>query len=289
MGSNIKIIEVGLRDGLQVVNTFIPTEEKLNIIDDLIDAGIKNIQVTSFVNPKKIPQMSDAELVVKQLPNINGIEYSALVFNTIGVERAIRSGIKKIETSISVSQAYNQKNLGMDLSKSVENLKQIIQLGIETKLKIRAGLQCVWGCPFDGNVGQKVILKKLSDILEMGINRISLCDTSGMATPDSTAALLEAINKTFPDIILCMHFHNTYGMGLANLYKALEYGIQEIDTSIGGIGGSPYINGSKGNIATEDTLYMLNSMGYKTNIDMKKVIRLSKKLKERIGLSYFNG
>jgi len=285
----IKIMEVGLRDGLQVVSQTIPLKEKLFLVNGLINSGIKNIQVGSFVNPKKVPQMLNIDDFVKQLPDRHDIEYSALVFNVQGVERALQLGIKKIETSVSVSQTYNKKNLGMSTSKSLKNLKSIIEIGMKNNLQIRAGLQCVWGCPYDGRVKQELIIKNLSSILEMGVNKIALCDTSGMADPQSISVLLESIFKFFPDIYLCMHFHNTQGVGLVNLFQALKFNIMEIDTSFGGIGGSPFIKSSGGNISTEDTVNMLESMGYRTGIDIKKVARLSQNLERKIGKSYFSG
>ena len=289
MSSKINIIEVGIRDGLQVVDKFIPTEQKLDFINGFIDSGIKNIQVTSFVNPKKVPQTSDAEDLVKKLPVVNDVEYSALIFNQRGIERAIESGIKKVETSISLSSIYSKKNLGIGIDESIDKLKHLIKFASKNDMDIRAGLQCVWGCPYDGKVDHSIIIKKLSEIVEMLPSRISLCDTSGMATPNEISALLELINKTFPKIHLSLHLHNTYGIGLVNLFHALQFEIKEIDTSFGGIGGSPYISRSKGNIATEDTIYMLEKMGYGTGINIKKIAKLSKTLNNIIGPSYFSG
>ena len=163
--SEITIMETGLRDGLQVVEKYVSIEDRLLIVNGLIDAGIKHIQVTSFVNPKKVPQMSESEKLVKRLSSNKNVEYSALVFNLKGVERALNSGINKIETSISVSESYNQKNLGLNNIQAVENLKKVIQFGLENKLNIRAGLQCVWGCPYDRSVNQDIIINNISTIL----------------------------------------------------------------------------------------------------------------------------
>ena len=289
MGSTIKIMEVGLRDGLQVIDKFISTKEKLKFLHGFIDAGIKNIQVTSFVNPRKVPQTSDAENLIKQLPKLNGIEYSALIFNERGLKRAINSGISKVETSISLSQIYNKKNLGISVDESIKQLREVIQFSLKNNLDIRAGLQCVWGCPVDGQIDKSIVLKTISEIIEMGPARISLCDTSGMASPHEVFSLLELIFNSFPDIYLSLHLHNTFGIGLVNLFQALKFSIKEIDTSFGGIGGSPYIKNSKGNIATEDTVYMLNSMGYNTGINVEKISKLSNRLKNIVGPSYFSG
>ena len=287
--SEITIMETGLRDGIQVVEKYVPIKDRVIIVNGLIDAGIKNIQIVSFVNPRKVPQMSEAEDLISRLSPNNKIEYSALVFNRKGVERAINSGINKIETSISLSESYNQKNLGLNNLEAIERLKNVIRLGLENKLKIRAGLQCVWGTPDNREIELDNITSNISLILNSGIDKISLCDTSGMATPDTISRLLEFIYNDFPKVNICLHLHNTYGFGLKNLGCALQFGIKEIDTSLGGIGGTPYLKNSKGNIATEDTVSMLEKMGYHTGIDYKKVSEQSRFLEKIIGGKYFSG
>ena len=289
MAKNFEIMEVGLRDGLQIVEKDISIEYKLSIINGLIESGIKNIQVTSFVNPKRVPAMAHADELARRLPVVEDIHFSCLVFNEIGVERALRSGLKKIETSISVSETYSQNNLGMNIGESVKNLKKIVSMAERNGMKIRSGLQCVWGSSYDGAIDQKVVINKLSDILSMGISRVSLCDTHGMARPNDVSNLLDIIYKTFPEINISMHLHNTNGMGLVNLNEALKFDINEIDTSMGGIGGSPFIETSSGNIATEDTIYMLENMGYDIGIDIEKISSLSRMLEKDIGESYFSG
>ena len=289
MTKNFEIMEVGLRDGLQIIKKDISIDYKLSIIESLIESGIRNIQVTSFVNPKRVPSMADAEELVKLLPIVKGVQFSGLVFNQIGVERAIRAGLTKIETSISISETYSYNNLGMSISESIDNLKKIVSTADENKMQLRAGLQCVWGSTYDDTIDQMNVIKRLSDILEMGISRISLCDTTGMARPNDVYSVLDIIYKTFPNIKISMHLHNTNGLGLLNLNEALKFDINEIDTSMGGIGGSPFIEGSSGNIATEDTIYMLDNLGYNIGIDIKKISKISRKLEEKIGGSYFSG
>ena len=289
MTKNFEIMEVGLRDGLQIIKKDISIDYKLSIIESLIESGIRNIQVTSFVNPKRVPSMADAEELVKLLPIVKGVQFSGLVFNQIGVERAIRAGLTKVETSISISETYSYNNLGMSISESIDNLKKIVSTADENKMQLRAGLQCVWGSTYDDTIDQMNVIKRLSDILEMGISRISLCDTTGMARPNDVYSVLDIIYKTFPNIKISMHLHNTNGLGLLNLNEALKFDINEIDTSMGGIGGSPFIEGSSGNIATEDTIYMLDNLGYNIGIDIKKISKISRKLEEKIGGSYFSG
>ena len=289
MTKNFEIMEVGLRDGLQIIKKDISIDYKLSIIESLIESGIRNIQVTSFVNPKRVPSMADAEELVKLLPIVKGVQFSGLVFNQIGVERAIRAGLTKIETSISISETYSYNNLGMSISESIDNLKKIVSTADKNKMQLRAGLQCVWGSTYDDTIDQMNIIKRLSDILEMGISRISLCDTTGMARPNDVYSVLDIIYKTFPEVKISMHLHNTNGLGLLNLNEALKFDINGIDTSMGGIGGSPFIEGSSGNIATEDTIYMLDNLGYNIGIDIKKISKISRKLEEKIGGSYFSG
>jgi len=284
----ITLLETGLRDGLQAVKNYVSIKDRILLTNGLIDAGIKSIQITSFVNPKKVPQMSESEELIQSLNFEKNVEYSALVFNLRGVERAINSGIGKIETSISVSENYNQKNLGLNNKQAIERLKEVTQFAIRNKLKVRAGLQCVWGTSSDRNIQLNEILRKISFILEQGVNKISLCDTSGFARPDTVARLLELVYNKFPKINLCLHFHNTYGNGLKNLSCALQFGIKEIDTSLGGIGGTPYLKNCKGNLATEDTVLLLKDMGYETGIDYKLVSEQSKFLEKIIGSKYFS-
>lgn len=289
MIDRIEIMEVGLRDGLQNIKQNISIDTRISIVNGLIDAGIKNIQVASFVNPKIVPQMACAEDLISKLPKKNDIRYSGLVFNQKGVERAIKSGLTKIETSISVSESYSKKNLRMSVAKSITNLSQIIKFSVNNGLSIRAGLQCVWGCIYDGKTSKEKIINAIESILEMGINKIALCDTTGMAHPNTISILLELILKKFPHVKLSIHLHDTYGLGIINLYAALKFKINSIDTSLGGIGGSPFIKNSKGNIATEDSIHLLNGMNVETGVDIKKVSDISKSLEKKIGSYYFTG
>ena len=285
----INLLETGLRDGLQVVERYVPIKERILIINGLIDAGIKNIQITSFVNPKKVPQMSESEELIRGLNFKKNIDYSALVFNQRGIERAINSGIKKIETSISLSETYNQKNLGLDNTKAKKRLEKVIKVGKENKLNIRAGLQCAWGTSLNTKIKSGPIIKIISSILDKDVNRISLCDTAGVAMPDTISQLLELIYNNFPKINICLHLHNTYNNSLQNLRCALHFGVKEIDTSLGGIGGTPFLKNSKGNLATEDAVLLLENMGYQTGIDCRKVAEQSKNLERIIGNQYFSG
>ena len=282
-------MEVGLRDGLQNVDQHISVDDRLTIIDGLIDSGIKNIQVASFVNPKKVPQMAIAEDLAKRIDRKKGVEFSGLVFNQKGVERALNCGLNKIETSISISEIYSQKNLAMDISKSLKNLKYIVSMAKSNSMNIRAGLQCVWGYEDNEPFDHLVVIERLKEIIGMGVKRISLCDTSGLADPRKLSKLLDEVFSLFSDIEISIHLHNTNGLGLVNLFTALDFGIREIDTSLGGIGGSPFIKDSKGNIATEDAVYLMEAIGYDMGVDLKKISKLSRNLEKKIGRKYFGG
>jgi hydroxymethylglutaryl-CoA lyase len=282
-------MEVGLRDGLQNVDQHISVDDRLTIIDGLIDSGIKNIQVASFVNPKRVPQMAMAEDLAKRIDRKKGVEFSGLVFNQKGVERALNCGLNKIETSISISEIYSQKNLAMDISKSLKNLKYIVSMAKSNSMNIRAGLQCVWGYEDNEPFNHLVVIERLKEIIGMGVKRISLCDTSGLADPRKLSKLLDEVFSLFSDIEISIHLHNTNGLGLVNLFTALDFGIREIDTSLGGIGGSPFIKDSKGNIATEDAVYLMEAMGYDMGVNLKKISKLSRTLEKKIGRKYFGG
>tara|TARA_B100001123_G_C15339446_1_gene1034167 strand:- start:4830 stop:5738 length:909 start_codon:yes stop_codon:yes gene_type:complete len=289
MSFKVNITEVGLRDGLQNVDHIVKTSDKLHIINGLIDAGIKRIQVASFVHPGLVPQMEDAESLIRQLPNNNNVEFSGFVLNHKGLERAIQSGLKKIETSISTSETYSLKNTSMSLTQATRSLKNIIKTAKENGLTIRAGLQCVWGCVYEGVPDPKYILSKVSEIVEMGVDNISLSDSTGMANPYTISNQLELIMNKFPDILISLHLHDTGGNGLVNLEEGLKLGLNQFDCAFGGIGGSPFIKGSTGNVATEETIYMLDARGFYTGIDIEKVAKISRWLENKIDKSYFGG
>ena len=285
----ILINEVGLRDGLQGVAQEVTIEQRIKIIDLLIKSGIKNIQVCSFVNPEKIPQMNNAEELVKKLPKRSDVSFSAFILNQYGLERALNSGIKKVETSISLSETYSQKNAGISIAEAQDSLHSIVSEAINAKIKIRAGLQCVWGCAYEGKINVKNILILLEEVINTGANVICLADTIGAANPHNVENLLEEIFKQFPDVKLALHLHVNNGVELDSVKVAIEMGIEQFDTSFGGIGGSPFMKGSKGNIATEEIVEHLNRLGYRSGIVSDKVSVASRMLEEIIDSAYFYG
>ncbi len=274
----VTVIEVGPRDGFQYESTIIPTELKVQIIEDLVDAGISHIQITSFVNPKKVPQMADAEKLVGLLPKKEHVIYSGLVLNTKGVERAAAAGISNVEISISASDTHGLKNAGMPFSQAVAQAKDMIRLAKSFHQTIRASVQCSFGCAFEGEVDTRRVIQIIEEYLEYGVDAVCLSDTTGMATPLKLEYLLEKVIPMAKQIPVMLHLHDTRGIGLVNVMTALLSGVTYFDTSLGGMGGCPFVPNASGNIATEDTLYLLESLGIKTGIDKTRVAKCSIKL-----------
>lgn len=287
--NQIILTEVGPRDGLQSVKTPVSTDKKLDMIRGLVDAGLKQIQVASFVHPKWVPQMADAEEICAQLPKNDDVIFSGLALNIRGVERAIRAGIQRVEVSISTSETHSKKNANMTLDEAMVNIKSMIQLAQESGLEVRAGLQAVWGCVYDGTPPIDRIVDMSKSILDLGVNTLSLSDSTGMGNPHSIKHILEHILPHSGETHLVLHLHDTRGLGLANVVAALELGVNQFDSAFGGIGGCPFIKGATGNIATEDTVHLLHEMGYNTGIDIQKVSALSQSFVPVIGESYFSG
>jgi hydroxymethylglutaryl-CoA lyase len=280
------LIEVGPRDGFQFEARTIPTKIKLEIIASLVLAGLKHIQVASFVNPSRVPQMADAEELVKRLPKTDGVEYSALVLNSRGVERAGRSGIKHVEISISASDTHSRKNTGMNLSQAQSAGREMIRLAKQANMTIRAGIQCAFGCVYEGRIPPRQVLKMAGDFLDSGIDALALSDTTGMAHPAAIETLLKSLLSKTANIPVILHFHDTRGLGLVNLLTALETGVTHFDTALGGMGGCPFVTGAAGNIATEDTAHLLDSLNIDTGVDVPKVAGCSRQLEEFFGKSF---
>ena len=284
--NNVTLIEVGPRDGFQFESRTIPTNIKLEVIENLVLAGLKHIQVTSFVNPSRVPQMADAEELVKRLPKTDGVEYSALVLNSRGVERACRSGIKHVEISISASDTHSRKNTGMTLSQAQSARGEMIRLAKQGNMTIRAGIQCAFGCVYEGRIPPRQVLNMAGDFLDSGIDALALSDTTGMAHPASIEILLKSLLPETDNLPIILHFHDTRGLGLVNLMTALETGVTRFDTALGGMGGCPFVTGAAGNIATEDTAHLLDSLDIDTGVDIPKVARCSRQLEEFFGKSF---
>lgn len=283
---NVTLIEVGPRDGFQFEARTLPTEIKLDIIEKLANAGLKHIQITSFVNPARVPQMADAEQLVGRLPQADGVEYSGLVLNPRGVERAYHSGLKFVEISISASDTHSRKNTGMTLEEARKMGLEMIRLARGYNLNIRAGIQCALGCVDEGPMPPQRVLKIARSFLDCGIDALALSDTTGMGHPASVENLLEILLPDTGKLPIIMHFHDTRGLGLVNVMTALEIGITRFDTALGGMGGCPFVRGAAGNIATEDTAHLMAELDIETGVDISKVARCSNQLEKYFGKSF---
>jgi len=280
------LIEVGPRDGFQFESQIVPTDLKIEIITGLIDAGIKHIQVTSFVHPARVPQMADAEDLLNRLPELPGVVYSGLVLNTKGVLRARQAGLKHVEVSISASDTHSRKNAGMSFERAFEQVKEMIRLVKTAPMVVRAGIQCAFGCVYEGAIPHDRILKIASQYQAQGVDAIALSDTTGMANPVSVKRLVDLMLAEIKATPLVLHLHDTRGLGLANVLAALECGVAQFDTALAGMGGCPFVPGAAGNIATEDTAHLLASMGIATGIDISRVAGCSRRLEKFFGKKF---
>ena len=282
----VTLIEVGPRDGFQAEKKIIPIDLKLEIISMLVDAGLRRIQVSSFVNPNMIPQMSDAEKIIKSLPQRNDVIFSGLALNIKGVLRAINTGLKNIDISISVSNTHSQKNTGMSLENGRQELRKMINLAKQNNMKIVAQIQCSFGCAYEGNIDSEIITEISKELFDSQIDMLTLCDTTGMGNPIKIRKIIDKVKRISHGIPIGLHLHDTRGMGLVNLFAAIEMGISYFDTSMGGMGGCPFIFNASGNISTEDTVNMLESMNIVTGININKVARCSRLMEDYLGKKF---
>lgn len=267
--------EQGLRDGFQSLPEIVPTEKKLEYINRLVAAGLKRLQVCSFVHPKLVPQMADAEELIKNLQNTEGSLFSGLVLNIKGVERAAKVGLKHLAISISASNTHSLKNTRLTLDEAKTEFRQMVALAKSENITIRGGIQCAFGCRYEGKISEEVVLDLVKHHLDAGIEEIALADSTGMANPQQMRQLMKKVIKISGSKPVSLHLHNTENKGLANVYAALEAGVRQFDTAFGGLGGCPFIKSATGNIPTEDTAHMLHQMGFETGIDIAKVAAVS--------------
>lgn len=284
--NEVTLIEVGPRDGFQFEKQFIPTELKSEIIRRLVEAGLKHIQVASFVNPSRVPQMADAEEVVSRLPEPAGVIFSGLVLNPNGLQRALRAGLKHVEISISASDTHGRKNAGVGFDQALARMKEMIRLARAENMGVRAGIQCVFGCVYEGNISRERILGLVRYYAANQVDAIALSDTTGMANPISVKRLLKILIPECGKIPIILHLHDTRGLGLANLMAALQCGVTQFDTAMAGMGGCPFVRGAAGNIATEDTVHLMDSMGIGTGIDIVGVSKCSYYLEDYLSKQF---
>lgn len=275
--------EVATRDGFQNEKTFIETEQKIALIDELSLCGYAKIEVTSFTSPKAIPALRDAEAVMAGIKRQPGVEYTVLVPNVRGAERALGCGIDEANLVMSVSEPHNRSNLRMTREQSFAQLKDVVGVIGNGPVAVNVSLSTVFGCPMQGDVPSEDILGWVERFAGLGVRGITLCDTTGMAYPSQVESLSRQVRERFPELQLTLHFHNTRGMALANTLAALNAGIDRFDASLGGLGGCPYAPGASGNVCMEDLVHMLDLMGYDTGMDLDRVLAASAQLPNLIG------
>ncbi len=283
--SSVIVTDVVCRDGFQDEDRIVPTEQKLALLERLVAAGVRSIEATSFVHPKVVPQMADADAVVANAPRRGGVRYSALLPNRKGAERALAAGIDEIHLVVSASDSHNRANLNRTTAQSLEQLADVAAFVKETAphVALVGTLATSFGCPFEGDVPLERLIWAIDAFRAMGIGEVVLADTTGMANPAQVAATLHALQHAFPDVIWGLHLHNTRGLGLANAYAGLQAGVTRFDAALGGLGGCPFAPGATGNIATEDLVHMLHEMGIETGIDLDALIAAARTLPALVG------
>lgn len=268
----VRLVEVGPRDGLQNEKQPISVADKVRLVDDLSAAGLGYIEVGSFVSPKWVPQMAGSAEVFAQIQQLPGITYAALAPNLRGFEAALEAGVKEVAVFAAASEAFSQKNINCSISESLERFVPLLEAAKQHDVRVRGYVSCVLDCPYDGHVPPEQVAMVARELFAMGCYEVSLGDTIGAGTAGDTRKLIEVVGHYVPREKLAGHFHDTYGQALSNIYASLLEGISVFDSSVAGLGGCPYAKGATGNVATEDVLYLLNGLGIETGIDMDKLI-----------------
>ena len=279
----VDVYEVGPRDGLQNELRTLPTRDKARLIDALVAAGEKRIEVTSFVSPKWIPQLADAEELLRLVGRREGVVFSALVPNLKGLERAKDAGLEEAAVFISASEAHSKKNINKSIAEALGGAREVTVAALKAGMRVRGYLSTVWGCPYEGHVPVERVVDICRQLVDAGLYQLSLGDTIGVGTPRQTEEILEALLKHIPPEKLALHMHDTRGTALANALVGLSAGVTTFDASIGGLGGCPYAPGAAGNLATEDAVFMLHGMGVETGINLDRLVEAGEIAQELIG------
>jgi hydroxymethylglutaryl-CoA lyase len=266
--SKVRIVEVGPRDGLQNEPRIVPTAVKIELIDRLTACGLTTVEVAAFVSPKWVPQMGDSAEVMRGLKRRDGVSYPVLVPNMKGFEAALAAGAREIAVFGAASEAFSQKNINCSIAESLDRFRPVVAAAQAANVQVRGYVSCVLGCPYQGAVQPAAVAAVAAALHDMGCHEVSLGDTIGVGTPGATRDMIEAVARHMPLARLAGHFHDTYGMAIANISAALEMGVAVFDSSVAGLGGCPYAAGASGNVATEDVAYLLNGLGIETGIDL---------------------
>lgn len=279
----VKIVEVGPRDGLQNEATPISASDKIALIEKLSNAGISYIESGSFVSPKWVPQMATSAEIFEKLQRKQGVTYAALTPNMHGFEDAMAVNASEVAIFGAASESFSQKNINCSIEESLERFTPIMSAAKKANIKVRGYVSCVLGCPYEGDIAPEQVAKVAIKLYQMGCYEISLGDTIGVGTPDKVTKMIQAVSARVPADQLAVHFHDTYGQALTNIYAALQMGIKVVDSAIAGLGGCPYAKGASGNVATEDVVYMLNGLGIDTAIDFKQLLEAGWFISEKLG------
>jgi hydroxymethylglutaryl-CoA lyase len=271
INKDLLLEDESLRDGLQMEKRILSLDEKLQLFQLLKSAGIKRIQVGSFVHPKAVPQMADTEELILAIGKQESTVVSALILNEKGLERALGCGVPHVSMSVSVSDTHSRKNAGRPAAEALAAMSQLISHAVAAGLDVRAGLQCAFGCVYEGEISEQAVLSAAETLVQAGATEINLADTTGMATPIAVRQLVEKTQKSIPEARISLHLHDTRGLGLANMLSGYEAGVRTFDVCAGGLGGCPFVKGAAGNIPTEDAVNMFESMGIQTGINLKIV------------------
>jgi hydroxymethylglutaryl-CoA lyase len=279
----VRLVEVGPRDGLQNEKQPISVADKVRLVDDLSAAGVRYIEVGSFVSPKWVPQMAGSADVFAQIKQKPGVTYAALTPNLKGLEAAIESGVSEVAVFAAASEAFSQKNINCSIEESLARFVPLMAAARENGIQVRGYVSCVLGCPYEGEIDPKRVAHVARELFYMGCYEVSLGDTIGTGTPGKTRQLFDLVSREVPRDKLAGHFHDTYGQALANIYASLQEGICTFDSSVAGLGGCPYAKGATGNVASEDVLYMLDGLGIETGIELNALIAAGQRISDVLG------
>jgi len=280
--TDVKIVEVGPRDGLQNEKQPIDAATRIMLIEQLVEAGLSYIEAGSFVNPKWVPQMAGSDEVFKNIARKPNVTYAALTPNLKGYARAAEVGATEVAIFGAASEAFSQKNINCSIEESLERFQVVMDAARKDGIAVRGYVSCVLGCPYEGEIAVEKVRDVAKQLLDMGCYEISLGDTVGVGTPGKVSQLIDVVSSVVPTEKLAVHFHDTYGQALANIYSALQSGVRVIDSSVAGLGGCPYAKGAAGNVATEDVIYMLNGLGIKSGVNLEKLIVAGNTISEKL-------
>ena len=281
--SKVKIVEVGPRDGLQNEAVNVTTATKIELIRRLGDCGLKSIEATAFVSPKWVPQMADAAKVMAGIERRAEVGYPVLVPNLKGLEAAIAAGAKEVAVFGAASETFSQKNINCSVAESLDRFRPVVAAAREAEVKVRGYVSCVLGCPYQGEIAPLAVAEVAHALFDMGCYEISLGDTIGSGTPEKTKAMIDSVARRVPLKKIAGHFHDTWGMAIANIYAAMEVGVSVFDSSVSGLGGCPYAAGASGNVATEELVWLLRGLGIDSGIDLEKLIDTSAWISAELG------